>query len=87
MLTHSCGKMEPDLTKCRTSSVGAVIPGTHSEMYYCRIDYAECRYAMPFGFDYLCKHPDSRAFLIPEDADPETPPASFRANSKNLSTY
>ena len=68
----SGGKVDPDLSKCRTSSVGAVIPGTRQELYYCRIDEADCRYAMAVGFDYLCKHPDCRVFSIPEDEDPET---------------
>lgn len=82
MHTHSCGKMEPDLAKCRTSMVGAQIPGSHSEMFYCRIDNADCKYAMPFGFDYLCKHPESLSFLIPEDADPDAP-MPRRANSRD----
>lgn len=68
---RSYGNMDPDLTRCRTSSVGAVIPGANREMYYCRIDNADCRYAMPVGFDYVCKHFDSYEFLIPADADPE----------------
>jgi len=82
MLTYSCGIMEPDLTKCKTSRVGTPIPGTDSEMFYCRLDYAECRYAMPFGYDYLCKHPDSLSFLIPEDAEPVTFAESLCASPK-----
>jgi hypothetical protein len=70
-LSRSYEKIDPDLAKCQTSGVGAVIPGTNREMYYCRIDNADCRYAMPVGFDYVCKHPESHAFLISEDADPE----------------
>lgn len=76
------GTKEPDLSKCRTSAVGAVIPGTTSEMYYCRISNAECKYAMPFGYDYLCKHPDNRSFLIPEDADPDSWPQPHRASPR-----
>jgi len=79
-LTYSCGNMEPDLTKCRTSSIGATIPGTNHEMYYCRINNGDCRYAMSFGYDYLCKHPCNGDFEIPEDADPEeTPPLARSA--------
>jgi hypothetical protein len=66
------GKLEPDLNKCRTSMVEAVIPGTRRQMYYCRIDNADCRYARPFGFDYLCKHPENYAFPNPEDDADDT---------------
>lgn len=82
LMLRSCGNMEPDVNKCRTSIVGAPIPGTRDEMFYCRIYNADCKYALPFGYDYLCKHPESRSFLIPEDADPETP-ICRRANSKD----
>lgn len=80
-LTRSGGNIDPDLSKCRTSSIGAVIPGTKHEMYYCRIDHADCRYAMSLGFDYLCKHPGNFVFRIPNDADPESSPVSFPSDS------
>lgn len=67
--TIAKGKNDPDLDKCRTGSVGAVIPGTTREMFYCRIDNEECRFAMPFGFDYICKHLHNHEFLSPEDED------------------
>jgi len=83
-LTRSCGTMEPDLAMCRTSGIGTVIPGTDSEMYYCRLNNDDCRYAMSFGFDYLCKHPDNRLFLIPEDADPESFPLCSPEDTKKM---
>ena len=78
------GTQEPDVTKCRTSYVGATIPGTKEEMYYCRLNRAECRYAMAFGYDYLCKHPDSRRFLIRDDADPESLAPERRTASRRV---
>jgi len=60
------GNMDPELGKCRTSRVGAVIPGTALEMFYCGIENDDCRYAMPIGFDYVCKHSNNHAFAIPE---------------------
>jgi hypothetical protein len=77
MLKRTGEKVDPDLSKCRTSSVGAVMPGANHEMYYCSIDHADCRYAMPFGFDLICKHQDGHTFVIPEDEDTETPSESF----------
>ena len=65
------GCLEPDIVKCRTSRVGALIPGTSRQMYYCGIDNAFCRYARAFGFDYLCQHVSNDAFEVPEDADSE----------------
>ena len=61
------GNMDPELDKCRTRGVGAVMPGTKLEMFYCKIENADCRYAMPFGYDYVCKHSNNFAFAIPED--------------------
>lgn len=81
LMLRSHGTMEPDLSKCRTSSVGAPIPGSREEMFYCRIDNGDCRYAVQFGYDYLCRHPESRSFRIPQDADPETP-VCRRANCR-----
>jgi hypothetical protein len=78
------GTLEPDVTKCRTSFVGATIPGTKEEMYYCRLSRGECKYAMAFGYDYLCKHPDSRRFLIREDSDPESMAPERRAGSRRV---
>jgi hypothetical protein len=63
------GTQDPDLTKCRTSGVGAVIPGTTREMFYCRIDNEDCKFAMPFGFDYICKHLNNHQFLTVDDED------------------
>jgi len=68
---RSVGKVEPDIVNCRTSRVGALIPGTSREMYYCGIDNAFCSYARPFGFDYLCNHVNSQAYEVQEDADQE----------------
>jgi hypothetical protein len=56
------GKADPDTHRCRTTSVGASIPGTGRELFYCGTDNTECRYARPFGFDCLCKHPDGHSF-------------------------
>jgi len=83
LMLRSLGTLEPELSKCRTSIVGSTIPGTDCEMFYCRIYNADCKYAVPFGYDYLCRHPEGRHFLIPEDADPETP-VYRRANSRDL---
>ena len=60
------GSQEPDLEKCRTSGVGALIPGTAEEMCYCRIDNEDCKFAIPFGFDYICQHLNNRDFLVTE---------------------
>lgn len=59
-------KKDPDFARCRTSSVGAVMPGSGIEMFYCGIDYAECRYALQVGYDYLCKHKSNHAFAKAE---------------------
>jgi hypothetical protein len=67
-LTVTDEKRDPALDKYRTGKVGAVKPATTREMYYCRIDNADCRFVMPFGFDYVCKHLNSHQFLTPEDA-------------------
>jgi hypothetical protein len=67
MLEHRrCGTQDPDLAKCQTRRVGALIPGVNREMYYCSIDNAECRFAIPFGFDYLCRHERNHTFTMPE---------------------
>lgn len=63
------GSQDPDPGNCRTDRVGAVIPGTALEMFYCRIDNEDCRFAMPFGFDYICKHLNNHGFLSSEDED------------------
>jgi hypothetical protein len=62
-------KSEPDTINCRTRRVGAVIPVSGREMYYCGIDNAECRYAMQLGWDYICKHPDNASFCAPEGGE------------------
>lgn len=59
-------KREPDFAHCRTSSLGTVMPGTKTEMFYCSIDNADCRYALSVGFDYLCRHSNSHAFAVGE---------------------
>jgi hypothetical protein len=71
-------KKEPEVTSCKTIRVGAVIPGTTREMYYCGDDNAECRYVMPIGFDYICKHPDCKSFLDSEKNEPGTVPVKPR---------
>ena len=63
------GMQEPDLVKCRTDKVGSVIPGTAREMYYCKIDNEDCKFAMPFGFDYICQHLNNHEFMTPRDED------------------
>jgi hypothetical protein len=78
---YGYGKMEPDLSKCRTSSVGSAIPGANVDMYYCSIYNADCRYAMPFGFDFICKHPENYTFEEPEDEDSENSPDDLLAQS------
>lgn len=56
------GNVEPELAHCRTTHVGAVIPGTTVDMYYCLLENGDCRYARSFGYDYVCKHVDSHTF-------------------------
>ena len=80
-LRRSYGRMDPDRARCRTSSVGAVIPGTKREMYYCGIDEGDCRYAIPVGFDYVCKHPDNHLFLSADEVDPAASPVKFFSDS------
>ena len=63
------GMQEPDLVKGWTHKVGAIIPGTSREMYYCKIDNEDCRFAMPFGFDYICQHLNNHEFMTPRDED------------------
>jgi len=63
------GTLDPDLDKCRTDRVGAVIPGSAREMFYCRIDNEECKFAMPFGFDYICQHLNNHDFPPSQDDD------------------
>ena len=63
------GNQDPDLNKCRTSGVGSVIPGTTRKMYYCKIDNEDCKFAMPFGFDYICMHLNNHQFLTVDDED------------------
>jgi len=58
-------KTDPDWTHCRTSSVGALMPGSNKEMFYCSIENADCRYALSIGYDYVCKHSKSHAFAAP----------------------
>jgi hypothetical protein len=65
---HS-GSENPDLGKCQTSRVGSKIPGTGQEMFYCRLDNENCRFAMPFGFDYICRHLNNHRFLVFEAED------------------
>lgn len=60
-------KKNPDFARCRTISVGAVMPGCGIEMFYCDIDYAECRYALQVGYDYLCRHKSNYAFAKTEE--------------------
>jgi len=60
-------KRDPEFARCRTSSVGAVMPGSRKEMFYCIIEDADCRYALSVGFDYVCKHSNSHTFATAED--------------------
>jgi len=75
------GTLDPDLDKCRTGKVGAVIPGSTREMFYCRIDNEDCKFAMPFGFDYICKHLNNHQFLTVVDEDHGKVVAMFIADS------
>ena len=63
------GSLDPELGKCRTNKVGAAIPGTAHEMFYCRIDNEDCKFATPFGFDYICRHLNKHGFLGQEYED------------------
>lgn len=68
------GNIEPELAHCRTTQVGAVIPGTDVDMYYCLNENGDCRYARSFGYDYVCKHADNHAFVLEGEsraADPQ----------------
>lgn len=69
MQTSRCRheKKDQDFTLCRTSSVGAVIPGTRREMFYCSLDNADCRYALPVGYDLVCKHSKNHLFAVQEE--------------------
>lgn len=79
------GAQDPDLRKCRTAPVGSVIPGTAREMFYCRIDNDSCRFAMPFGFDYICRHLDSHQFLSVLDEELGDVTAKLLADSTGVS--
>ncbi|MBJ6800863.1 hypothetical protein [Geomonas propionica] len=54
---------------CRTTSVGAVMPGTGKLLFYCSLDEADCTYALPVGYDIVCKHPDCESFATETPAD------------------
>lgn len=75
MRTSGCRqeKKEQQFAGCRTSSVGAVMPGSGRELYYCSLDEAECSYALPVGYDIVCKHPDSELFSKQQTALPPSP--------------
>jgi hypothetical protein len=64
---------DPDPMNCRTSRVGAVMPGDDQQMYYCvvdeiesseihycEIDEYECRYVLPSAFDSIGKEPEEK---------------------------
>lgn len=55
-------KSDPELSLCRTTSVGSLMPGSGKELFYCSIEKDDCRYALPVGYDYLCKHGNSHTF-------------------------
>ncbi|WP_136513271.1 hypothetical protein [Geomonas edaphica] len=57
-----CQKRVDRYGGCKTSSVGAVVPGLGRELYYCCLDETECGYALPVGYDVVCKHPESERF-------------------------
>ena len=67
MLSFRQRKRDPEISRCRTRSVGATLPGTSLEVFYCGLDNADCTYALPIGYDYICKHSDNHAFTIIED--------------------
>jgi len=75
------GTQEPDPTNCQTAEIGAVLPGTSREMYYCKIDNADCKFAMPFGFDYICQHLNNHGFSVPNDEKLGMVIGIFLANS------
>ena len=47
-----------DTNKCQTQRTGA------TEVFYCLSEkqYLICGYSLPFGYSYLCKHPQKNAF-------------------------
>jgi hypothetical protein len=84
---RNLGKQEPDTKKCRTDKVGARIPGTAREMYYCKIDNEDCRFVMPFGFDYICMHLNNHEFYAPPDEDHGKIVAMFLTDPKGKCIY
>ncbi|GFO65702.1 hypothetical protein GMPD_36210 [Geomonas paludis] len=48
--------------------MGAAMPGTNKLLFYCSLDEAECRYALPVGYDIVCKHPDCELFAAEDPA-------------------
>ena len=60
----------PDLGQCRVASIGS---DTYVECLCAGPN--DCRYALPFGYGFLCQHPKFNAFLR-KDAPPVAPPAS-----------
>ena len=65
-------KKDQPFAGCRSRRVGAVMPGSGRELYYCSLDEADCSYALPVGYDIVCRHPDSELF---EEQQPVTTPS------------
>jgi hypothetical protein len=76
-------KDELDAINCRTSKVGAVMPGGDQQMYYCVVDEVEssevhyceiedyeCRYLLPSAFESIEKEPEEETSYS-ANADPD----------------
>ncbi|TSK07969.1 MAG: hypothetical protein FPO08_01255 [Geobacter sp.] len=77
-----CRKRGDRYGDCRTSSVGAVMPGLGKELFYCCLDETECGYALPVGYDVVCKHPESELF---QEQPAVRPPRRSEAGLKKKS--
>ncbi len=51
----------PDLSQCRVANLGT---DTYVECLCAGPN--DCRYALPFGYAFLCQHPKFNAFLLKE---------------------
>ncbi|WP_239027904.1 hypothetical protein [Geomonas subterranea] len=45
------------------------MPGNGKLMYYCCQEEAECGYALPVGYDIVCRHPDCALFAAEATPD------------------
>lgn len=61
-----------------------MIPGAGKELYYCCLDESDCDYALPVGYDIVCRHPESERFELPESGRQpirSNPPQKSRSRS------